>query len=410
MRLLIHAHAYPDFLRSFHAARPELATRTYAEQLAVIDRESHVFASLAWAEALAPLGYEVTTIVANDERLQRRWAEEHGVTANADTWHEEVAAAQIAAFRPDLLFFTSYAGLRPAWLLAQRRTCPSIRLLGLWCGMPFDSTEVFRTVDLVLTCVPELEERFRGLGLNAVHLHHGFDARVLGRLGPAREPDVAFSFAGQLLRLGGELHENRVRELERLAAATGIAIHSPAFDLYRRQGGRTRLRAARDRVWRLADASGVLDRRPTLRAALARAGVSAPELSERLRRHTRPAVFGLALYDLLRRSRVSYNVHGGVSPTSAANRRLWEATGVGSCLLTDDRRNLPSLFEPDAEVVVYRSTGECIDKARWLLDHPAEARRIAEAGQRRTLRDHTVERRAEAFDEIVQRALRRRTG
>jgi spore maturation protein CgeB len=87
--------------------------------------------------------------------------------------------------------------------------------------------------------------------------------------------------------------------------------------------------------------------------------------------------------------------------------RLFEATGVGTCLLTDRKSNLASLFEPDREVAVYGSPDECVERARWLLDHPRECREIALAGQRRTLRDHTFARRATVLDSILREELGR---
>jgi len=84
--------------------------------------------------------------------------------------------------------------------------------------------------------------------------------------------------------------------------------------------------------------------------------------------------------------------------------RLYEATGAGSCLLTDAKLNLSELFEPDVEVVTYDSADDCAVKVKYLLDHEDERRAIAEAGQRRTLRDHTFDNRAVRLDEIIKRA------
>ena len=43
--------------------------------------------------------------------------------------------------------------------------------------------------------------------------------------------------------------------------------------------------------------------------------------------------------------------------------RLFEATGSGACLVTDWKENLGELFEPDVEVVTYRSVAECVKKS-----------------------------------------------
>ena len=74
-------------------------------------------------------------------------------------------------------------------------------------------------------------------------------------------------------------------------------------------------------------------------------------------------------------------------------------------LMTDWKPNLSNVFRLDDEVVAYRSTAECIEKARWLLDHPEARAAIARAGQARTLHEHTYFHRAHHVDEIIKAAL-----
>ena len=82
--------------------------------------------------------------------------------------------------------------------------------------------------------------------------------------------------------------------------------------------------------------------------------------------------------------------------------RLFETTGVGACLITDWKENLADLFEPDAEVLTYRTAAECAEKVKYILEHENERRSIAEAGQVRTLREHTFENRAREIDKIIR--------
>jgi spore maturation protein CgeB len=111
------------------------------------------------------------------------------------------------------------------------------------------------------------------------------------------------------------------------------------------------------------------------------------------------------MYQQLRDSKISLNTHIDVSPRSASNMRLFEATGVGSCLLTDWRENIAKLFEPDVEVATYRSAAECIEKVDYLLQHEDERQAIARAGQRRTLREHTYTQWAAKIDALIRDAL-----
>ena len=108
-----------------------------------------------------------------------------------------------------------------------------------------------------------------------------------------------------------------------------------------------------------------------------------------IRKAYRGPAWGLSMYRILRGSRISVNYHIELSGEYANNMRLYETTGVGTLLLTDWKRNLHELFEPEVEVVTYRTPEECVEKIRYFLEHEEERARIAKAGQARTLRDHT---------------------
>jgi spore maturation protein CgeB len=97
------------------------------------------------------------------------------------------------------------------------------------------------------------------------------------------------------------------------------------------------------------------------------------------------------MYSALSTAQICVNVHIDTSGNMAGNMRMFEATGMGCCLLTDYKENLRELFEPDREVITFRSATECAGKLSYLLDHPIECAKIAHAGQQRTLRDHRLD-------------------
>jgi SAM-dependent methyltransferase len=66
------------------------------------------------------------------------------------------------------------------------------------------------------------------------------------------------------------------------------------------------------------------------------------------------------------------------------------------------------LFEIGKEVVAYRSPEECAALIKYYLAHPREAEKIAQAGQCRTIRDHTYQNRMEHTAEVLERHLRYR--
>jgi spore maturation protein CgeB len=111
------------------------------------------------------------------------------------------------------------------------------------------------------------------------------------------------------------------------------------------------------------------------------------------------------MYTILRNSRITLNYHIGVAERHANNLRLFEATGVGTLLLTDYKEDLHEMFEPGKEVAVYRTPAECVDIARYYLEHEQEREVIARAGQQRTLRDHTYRLRMHELAALFERCL-----
>ena len=110
------------------------------------------------------------------------------------------------------------------------------------------------------------------------------------------------------------------------------------------------------------------------------------------------------MYQILRNSKITLNHHGDIAPY-ANNARLYEATGVGTLLITDWKRNLHEMFEPDKEMVAYRSPEECIELVQYYLEHDDEREAIAHAGQERTLREHTYYRRMQELVDILERYI-----
>jgi spore maturation protein CgeB len=109
------------------------------------------------------------------------------------------------------------------------------------------------------------------------------------------------------------------------------------------------------------------------------------------------------MYQRLQRAEVALNFHIDVAGGSANNLRLYETTGVGTLLITDWKTDLNELFEPGREVLTYRTVEECLDLILSCLRSAAERQRIAAAGQRRTMAQHTYATRARELIGILDR-------
>ncbi len=85
--------------------------------------------------------------------------------------------------------------------------------------------------------------------------------------------------------------------------------------------------------------------------------------------------------------------------------RLFESTGVGTCLLTDSGSNIKDLFTTDKEVVTYNSEDELFEKLDYLLNNDSVRKEIGEAGQKRTLKDHSLRIRCKQISETLLKLI-----
>jgi len=106
---------------------------------------------------------------------------------------------------------------------------------------------------------------------------------------------------------------------------------------------------------------------------------------------------------IYRNSMVNLNLHSsvyhrGVNPDGDfVNPRTFEIAACGGFQLVDRRSHLPELLVPEEEVAVFEDEESCRKLVRHYQSNPAERAAIAQAGLRRTLRDHTLERRMEMW-------------
>jgi hypothetical protein len=406
VRLIYLTSLYPAYVSQFYGRRPQLELESYETQLAALDADAFGWSG-AWPQALKPRGIEVTEILCNVGPLQRGWAWEHDRNLLAGWDLRPIAIEQAKAAKPDVLFF-DHGDER--MLEEIKREVPGLRLVVGWVGGTIPQSHAWASFDLLLTCAPESVDWMRERGAAAELLQHGFNDAVVPQLKPGpRNTDVGFF--GQIVT-SGSFHGKRERFLLQLIdAGLPLAIHSPSYDVGVRDD---LIGAARIGAWTFAHAltaTGLPDSAirhvPVAGRALRWSQRPSMPLSRKIRPYMREGKFGIDLFNAISSTKVTLNVHADASIRFASNMRLFETAGAGGCLVTDWKDNLPQLFEPDREVVAYRSVEECIEKVRWLIGRPSECEAIAKAAQRRALRDHTYKRRGEQLAAILRGALAR---
>lgn len=410
-RLAVLVDPFPQY-SEIYGSRPGLAEGSHAEQKRALDRLPPA-SQYPYLRYMPPIGVDVEVFYPNAHALHRAWAAEHAVAIDWNGPGAQASAAlvlgELAEYRPDVLLVHSPRWLQDDFLAATKEYVPSLRATVAFEGGLIRASSL-RHFDLVLVGYPTQLAEARDLGLRAELVYHTFDPDIADALGPVgpEEPLFDFTFAGSSGYGMGVHHNPRYWALVELLLRTPLHAWLQEIAIYDREQLPTADGAARAaaEARKLLETMTPADALRTLTERFAAPDRQPPfPLASVFQQRCRSALYGLDLFRLLRRSRVTFNQHHTFVRGAVGNSRLFEATGIGTCLLTDAGSNLAELFEPDREVVVYHSTEEAVEKLRWLLDHESERRAIADAGRRRALEQHSFGKRCERMDQAIRRIL-----
>ncbi|NDV20754.1 glycosyltransferase [Pseudodesulfovibrio sp. JC047] len=89
----------------------------------------------------------------------------------------------------------------------------------------------------------------------------------------------------------------------------------------------------------------------------------------------------------------------------AVNQRVFDVPTCGAFLLTDHRRQIETLFEPDTEIAVYRDPDEIPGLVDLYLNAPDKRARIIKAARKRILAEHTYDHRMMSLMETMRQTF-----
>ena len=417
----------------FFAFADALADRPFEESMQRCRENGFLYPGRFKAE-METRGAEVFEALVDVPALQAKWMQENGHRQDVFD-RNDVVFRQIKAFKPDIVYFQTFLALAPQVRQRIKAECPSVRILCGHRGFPIDDCTGYEDVDAAFLGYPQFHEPWHKVGVRTYFHLHCFDDGLLPAI-EARAAElepVDFSFIGTT-GWGYGPHDGRYYDLRRVLDATDLVVYgnepvrNPVAVLAQPRFRRAAIGAARHlpevalkALYKGGQTFGVGLVQRGAEAALRRKHYGPEQVSppapqdnwydrvEPIRalypERIRPSLFGIEYFARLSASKVTWNRHLEMAG-AGANMRLFEACGAGTCQLVDLRDEVAEAFEPDTEVAVYRSVEECIEKARWLIDHPEERRKIAAAGRARVLRDHSVARRVEELHADLVALLR----
>ena len=128
---------------------------------------------------------------------------------------------------------------------------------------------------------------------------------------------------------------------------------------------------------------------------------SVHEVPPSLRPYYRGPALGEQMLRITCGARRTINTHGDFM-RYGGNMRLFEACGVGTFQITDDRPGVAQWFTPGEHLVTYRDHDHLRDLAAYYLAHDDERQRIAAAGQAHVHAHHTYDQRMARLMALVE--------
>ena len=352
--------AYWGYISDFYQRGDCLEAKPFSDQLDYFKKDCFQWI-LSWGKYNTDPDVEIFETVLNSFPLQNAWAK--GAFSNREDWMTGIVIEQVKAFKPHICLLYSPDIFTNEIISRIKEIIPSI-IIGGYDGMNRQDISLYEGYDFVITCSKYISDYYSKNKMPTFPMCFGFDEDILERtIDRVKKYDVSFS--GSLFP---GIHNDRFDLVTYLNKFVQVSVcsefaHSPNGSLVSRHVFRELKRVPFNRI------SDYL----------------------RLFRGNTGPLYGMKMFQFLRDSRLVLNMHGD-RIGFAANIRLFEATGVGSCLLTDWKENIPDLFEPGKEVLVYHSIEEAKDIALYCLKHPEFTRQIALNGQKRTVAEYSQRR------------------
>lgn len=359
----------------------------------------------AWVEPLKKEGFEVHEVFYNNTKLQDKWVEEF-LSETKKLEPLEVVIEQISKLKPEVLFIDNTQLFDSVFIKRIRKSFPFVKRVLGYVGTNHFKNHALGSYDLVFCPVETYRKPISNLGVRAELLPHAFNSKVLDKVVKADSSRISkIMFAGGIV-LGNDMHNDRLDYINHLILNVPMDILSDlANSTYMNELMVNLAKKSIHEVFgflkRIGFTKGQLEHIPRVGHFAKWDNFHVKFIDREIKKACKAPKFGIELFKEIQKYTAVFNMHIA-QVNEAANMRLYEVTGAGGCLLTDEKYNLSEIFLLDHEVVSYKSREECLEKAKWLIENPEKASMIGRAAQMRVAKDHTFFNRAENFKKQLQ--------
>lgn len=398
---------YPEYLEYFYKKNLNIP-EDYNNHLQLILNDFFGYGD-SFSRYLGELGNKTHEIIYNDERLQKKWAYLNGRISIKKNWQKSILLEQLKRIKPNVIYWNTYINEDIIKLIKILKSeVPAIKVNFSNIGVYFSNYGYFREFNFVISCLKSQTDNLNSKGINTYFIKHGFHTNILDKV-KINKKSIDFSFFGSIAS-GHGFHYKRAGYLEYLLKNTPLEIwtgfKSPSYLRYFKRFAKNIVSLNLNMFKKLGFSDFILpDKIKFNKIKKLRNEGKLIKFQDNIDKKFKTPIYGLEMFQKTANSKVTFNIHIDEAHKQAANIRMYEVTGVGTCLLSDWKEDIKEYFEPDYEIVTYKSKEEALEKVNFLLDNPKEREKIAVNGQRRTFKNHNLKKRVEKVNEIILKYL-----
>ena len=368
---------YPDFLKKIN--KKVKNDYTYEKNLRLIFEEKYSVSNNI-SEELIKKNYICTELIYNLKPLQNKWLKQYG----NKNFKDEVIFQQIKFYNPDVLFIGDVNLLNKKFINKVRKISKIKLILCFHCAPISEKIyDNFKYADAIVTCTKGYKNIISNKLIKDTFLmQHAFKVNEI--LDFTKKRDIDVSFLGSLF-LNNKLHLGRVEIIYKLIKNfenSYVAINFAKYFLV-------------DLILLILDSiinfTFIKDIKLFYKIIY-------------IFLFSKKPLFGKDMLDILKKSKILINKH--IEDTEyAGNMRLFEATGSGSMLITDYKKDLENLFDLDDEIIVFNNNDELFDLTNYYLINDEIRLEIAKNGYKKTFDVHNYQNRVNELDKFIKYKL-----
>ena len=407
MKIAFLTSIYPNHAKIIYDQYPKLVNKSSDEQLDFIRWNAALSTTVQRFSFLREKGFEVINFNEGLSEVSFKWAKENNFNPISNNPILEIGNEMIYRFRPDIIFCLNPLSIFKNNFFSElmKRFVKKPKTIA-WYGANQGDEILFRNFDLTLSNSKHLVNRLKTAGIKSEILKHGFEPKILDKVNQTVTRKNKVCFFGNIETYSEDfLH--RTRFLEK------ISNEIKSFDIF---GETNKPDKCQSLKYDLLKCRNYISSKITKYTINKRIKYwsnknNLPQNPWRVSRkfiyRIKDPMYGIKMLEEIGKYKLALNYHNNHTGDCACNMRLFEATGMGCLLISDNKSDIRDYFIPDTEIIIYNSTGEAIDKIKYLLNNPLVALKIASNGQKRCLKDHNSETRNERLCEILSSLITR---